>query len=342
MSRLEAKRALGYGPEVIVLLTIASPFKYTAPNCVSFLELVIPVLEALPQAILVAVGPGLDRSWEAARERTGGRIKPIGIRWDNELLYSAADIYLDSVPFSSITSVLEAGIQGTPVLGFMPPDSDLELLGPGAPGLDTTIDLAHEPESYRALLTELITNSELRCRKGEAVRTRILSHHAGENWRASGAACYAKVEQIAQRNCLVASTDTFAPTHLNVALSQLYKPWNIPQMTRNFIGTLPFRSRLRIACRLFAMGFPICYSNFFPPPLHGIVLRIARLAKASYGKILALNFRVRCAFTRSAPPIVSTAQQRTRIDTMPEPLSISRIALTQDRSMPKSADPSRD
>ena len=102
----EAKRneRLGYDSDVVLLLTIATPFKYSATGQIGFLDLVTPVLEEFPKAVLIAVGPDDEGAWQSAKIRTNGRIVALGKRWDNDLLYAAADIYLDSVPFSSITS----------------------------------------------------------------------------------------------------------------------------------------------------------------------------------------------------------------------------------------------
>ena len=56
----------------VLLVTIASAFKYEAPGQVGFLDLVLPVLEGAPQADLVAVGPDCEGAWKAASERSVG------------------------------------------------------------------------------------------------------------------------------------------------------------------------------------------------------------------------------------------------------------------------------
>src|SRR6185312_5840166 len=93
ISRSEAKRALGYELDRVLLLTIASPFKYSAPGQIGFLDLVTPVLTNMRNAVLLAVGPEAKGAWQAASSATEGRIAPLGTRWDNELLYAAADVY---------------------------------------------------------------------------------------------------------------------------------------------------------------------------------------------------------------------------------------------------------
>ncbi|MGJ0484004.1 MAG: hypothetical protein ACR65R_05645 [Methylomicrobium sp.] len=277
--RVDAKRMLGYDEDAIILLTIASPFKYSCPNEIGFLDLVLPVLTKLPKAILLAVGPEREGAWQLASTQTEGRIVPLGTQWENDLLYAAADIYLDSVPFSSITSVLEAGARGISLLGYSHPNPELALLGPDAPGLDNAMELANDVGTYRNLLTQLITDAEFRRRSGKRVQTQILSLHTGDKWVNIVHDFYTRAERSNDRGCLMGCNDTFATSALNLALMQLYSSWNIHQLIRNFIGSLPYRSRLSITWRLHLIGFGLCLSNLLPPPAHGLVLVVARWAK---------------------------------------------------------------
>ena len=75
-TKRDAKRALGYDPDRVMLLTIASRFKYSSPDQIGLLELVLPVLARFPRAILVAVGPKGRRrvaGREDTNKRKGGR-----------------------------------------------------------------------------------------------------------------------------------------------------------------------------------------------------------------------------------------------------------------------------
>lgn len=281
ITRSEAKRALGYTPDVVLLLTIASPFKYSAPGHIGFLDLVTPVLDKLPQAVLIAVGPGPQGPWTSASIKTNGRIIALGRRWDTDLLYAAADIYLDSVPFSSITSLLEAGSHGAPLLGLKPANSELELLGPGAPGLEETMELANDITSYRSLLTRLVRDEDFRHRSGLRVQEKILSLHTGSGWAGALRDVYAKVEHTTDRRCLIAKEDAFAIDGLNMALIQLYSsvPFRVRTLIREYIGTLPFSSRFSITVRLYLIGFDLCLLNLLPPPTDVIVHRTGRWLK---------------------------------------------------------------
>ncbi|MGD0745758.1 MAG: hypothetical protein ABSA45_11450 [Verrucomicrobiota bacterium] len=289
LTRVQAKRALGYEADTVLLLTIASPFKYSAPGRVSFLDLVTPVIAKLPQAALIAVGPEAKGAWRAASIQTGGRIVPLGTRWDNDLLYAAADVYLDSVPFSSTTSLLEAGIQGVPLLGYCLPEAELALLGPGAPGFEETMELANDAESYRASLTRLINDAEFRRQSGQRIQSQILSLHTGRNWIQAVNELYARVERTDGRGCLLGNNDAFEASALNVALVQLYGHVRTRKMIGKYIGALPYRSRLPITWRLHGKGFELCFLNLLPTPADVIVRRAGRWARKILRRFLRFS-----------------------------------------------------
>lgn len=289
VTREQAKRTLGYGPETTLLLTVASPFKYSSPGRVDFLDLVAPVMTKHPKAVLMAVGPEAKGAWQAAKLQTDGRIIPLGTRWDNDLLYAAADIYLDPVPFSSITSLLEAGSHGVPLLGYLLPEPEMALLGPGAPGLEGTMELATDPEAYRTLLARLITDTEFRRQKGQCVQAQILSLHTGKNWVHAVHDLYARVERAGDRGCLLGDSDVFEASPLTVALVQLYGRVHPRKMIGKYIGALPYRSRLPITWQLYRSGFDLCYLNLLPPPADVIARRTGRWMRKMMHQLLRLR-----------------------------------------------------
>lgn len=282
-TRAEAKAALGYDRNVVILLTIASPFKYSSPGRQGFLDLVIPVLSEMRQAVLIAVGPTPEGAWREANTRTEGRVVALGARFDNATLYAAADVYLDSVPFSSITSLLEAGSVGVPLLGLSPPEANLWLLGPGAPGLEGTMEMATDTDSYRHLLRHLIADEDYRTESGHRVRAQILSRHTGERWKAATQDIYARLSDAGERGCLSAAADAFVASSLNVALAQLYAQAEgqkaMRQLLWRFLRPLAYRTRVSIVWELYRKGFDLSIPNLLPFSLNLLARSLARLTR---------------------------------------------------------------
>ncbi len=277
--RATARRELGFEPNQVILLTIASPFKYESLGGPAFLDLVMPVMRRLPQAHLIAVGPEMSGAWHSASIDTNGRVRPIGTKWDNDLLYRAADVYLDSYPFSSITSLLEAGSQGVPLLSCRAPDPDLRLLGPGAPGLDNSIQMADGPEAYDRLLARLITDVEFRHECGERVRASILSSHCDKQWLAALNDIYRRLEKDCHEKALAAESDCFQMGVLDLTLARLYAAWErkgFPAEIGEALSHVPYLSRIVVLNRLRRRGFRPELLQFLPSRIAHALRRLTR------------------------------------------------------------------
>ena len=136
--RDRARRDLGLPQDVTVLVAMASAYKLERIDDVGFLDLMEPIVASRPDLVLVAVGPDDEGAWRAARERTGGRIRAIGVLSDTSTALAAGDVFLDGYPCSSLTAALEAAAVGMPVVSFQPPrpqaatyDIDEPALGDG-------------------------------------------------------------------------------------------------------------------------------------------------------------------------------------------------------------------
>lgn len=181
--RVEAKRRIGIDPEVIMLLCIAGAPKFRTIGGPNFVEVHVPVLLSCKNVVLVVIGPGKAEDWSAAIRQTGGRIKVLEPTEDTAMYYQAADIYVDSFPFTSITSLLEAGSFGTPLVSRFPFPEGSEILGSDAPGLDGCLLRANSLKEYRDALYRLVKNPAERQSLGEKTRQRIEGKHCGERWR---------------------------------------------------------------------------------------------------------------------------------------------------------------
>jgi hypothetical protein len=283
LSRADAKRALGYSNDDILLLTIASPFKYSTPARQDFLETVVPVLRELPNATLVAVGPAPEGAWNFANSDLDGRVIALGTRTDTALLYAAADVYLDPIPFSSVTSLLEAGCFELPLLGHISGESDMWLLGPGAPGLENAMEIATNTESYQSLLRRLVLDDGYRLASGKRTRAQILDLHTGEKWRAATEAIYERLHGMKDRGCLSSGPDLFNEGPLNVALAHLYDQVKSPNFMRQImwgaLRGLPYRVRARTVLEMYKKGFDLSFLNLLPTSINLLGRALVTLAR---------------------------------------------------------------
>lgn len=187
-TRGDAKHALGIDPAAPVFVTVASSHKFAPMDDVSFLALVEPVIARHPTATLLAVGAPATGAWEAAAARTGGRIRALGHQADPTPYFEAGDVYLDSYPLVSVTSLLEGALYGMPVVTYRP-----EELGPLASddrGIGAGLLSADSVPDYHALLRSLLADDVVRARLGGAAHAGVADLHTGDGWKGHLARLY--------------------------------------------------------------------------------------------------------------------------------------------------------
>lgn len=169
-----AKARLGLPTDARVMLTMASAHKYGQVGDHSFPLLVDQVLSAVPDAYLLAVGPSeSEAAWAALIERFGARVRVMGPTAETGLLLDATDLYLDSFPFGSPTSLFEAALHEIAPFSLREPgsgvltveDADVELPG------------ATDAESWVKEVVELLRNDEGRVTAGRRLALEIAEAH---------------------------------------------------------------------------------------------------------------------------------------------------------------------
>ncbi|GAA3579260.1 hypothetical protein GCM10022197_40930 [Microlunatus spumicola] len=184
VSREDAKRRLGLRPEQVVILTAADGSKYRPVSGPSLLQLVLPTIASHPKAVFLAAGPSPQGEWAEASDATDGRVRALGLLDDPFLVQQAADIYLDSFPFSSLTSLLEVGSLQTPVVTYAGHPEGCEVFGADTPEVDAHIHRPSSPHELSTTLCELLDDASLRETSGDAVRSSIAASHTGSGWKA--------------------------------------------------------------------------------------------------------------------------------------------------------------
>lgn len=178
--RLALRKELKIPQNAIVFLTIGTPKKYKTSPELNFLDTARQIIERLPEAYLIAVGPKKeDPEWIALHRTTQGRVIAIGIQGEVAGYLSAADVYLEGFPFGSLTALLEAGAALLPCVRApetcpLPFRSD----GLALDALPTPVDVA----AYIETALELGRNEGSRAALGRQMSDRIRNIHCDTNW----------------------------------------------------------------------------------------------------------------------------------------------------------------
>jgi glycosyltransferase involved in cell wall biosynthesis len=191
LSRIEAKRQLGIPEESVLLLSVARAIKYKTIDGISFADAHVALLKHYERAFLIIVGPGTTEDYSSAIQQTDGRVIAYPEREDTAVFYQAADIYVDSFPFISTTSLLEAGSYGVPLVSRFPYSDASGVLGADMPGLTGNLICTRDLAAYEKTLSHLIEDEEFRSSLGEATNKKIVETHTGSFWQKSLQEVYA-------------------------------------------------------------------------------------------------------------------------------------------------------
>jgi glycosyltransferase involved in cell wall biosynthesis len=278
LSRDEAKRQLGLDPDRIVLVTAADGTKYRPIRRPGFLDLVRPALERHPEAILIAAGPSATDEWLDAERETGGRVRALGLLPDVSVLQQAADVYLDSFPFSSLTSLLEAGSFETPAVTYRGHSEDCLVLGADTPGIDEVMLAPGNPAEFREVVERAITDPAWRLNNGRRMAEAIRETHTGPGWAATIASMYAlAAETDRSPSGGAASRETDELDHLvDAVMMRTGHSTGWPGALHENLGLLPPAARLAAAWRLARNGRRPAPRDLLPEWIQSHLGRLAR------------------------------------------------------------------
>lgn len=172
-AKSEARAALGIAEDAKVLLTVGDAYKYLTDGP-GIVEVLAPVLDADPDALLIAVGPQSDGMWASHPQVVAvGRVPSL------EGFWAAADVYLDSWPCSGATSAMEMAVRGVPVVQFCPDPEAERFYYPDEIGPPSR---CHTVETYRARIEALLVNPSLRAGLGRQLAIAARARHGKKGW----------------------------------------------------------------------------------------------------------------------------------------------------------------
>ncbi len=178
----QARKSLGIGKDELVLLSVARGAKYRSPEGPSYADRFIPVLKNHKNARLIVVGSGMPDDWQEATKATGGRISGLPEQADPWKYFEAADIYVDSYPFSSSTSLMEAAGYELPLVTLFTAPDDASLVGINHLGLIGGVIQARSTSDWEQAISRLLSDESLRKSQGAAARESVRIAQP-EEWR---------------------------------------------------------------------------------------------------------------------------------------------------------------
>lgn len=124
--RSSLRRAIGLDLESSVIVSMASAYKYTPVLEFDFPRMLGDIMQTdrRIQAMIIGVEPGARLGWDGLEKKFGGRIRLLGVIPYEQVgnYLRAADLYIDSFPYNSFTSMLDAVLVGKlPILSLRTP-----------------------------------------------------------------------------------------------------------------------------------------------------------------------------------------------------------------------------
>jgi hypothetical protein len=264
ITRGEARKLLGLSENTLVLLSIAAAHKYMATDCPHFVDALLPVLQGHPNAVLLVVGPEESKEWAEGVRRAQGRIKVLGKREDINVFYEAADVYLDSFPVGSLTSLLDAGVRGIPLVSYCP-HPQARVLCCDDPALSEAQIRVGDVNEFRERIGELLENCEHRLRQGELTKNSVLAVHDGKGWGAFVQDLYLRASHPHAVSEEQEGSDVPQASELDTLLARVYDSAGlargVPAIVRSHVGLLPFGVRTGLWRSMFGRdwrSFPGC------------------------------------------------------------------------------------
>eukprot|EP01041_Mallomonas_annulata_P011900 gene11900-24931_t len=206
VSKEESRKALRFKPEQIVLLTMSSSYKFN-PFTTTFLQILVEILKDNSNVVLVSVDA--PKRWKSYLKKnnvdSSQYILPIYAAGKLAIMYhAAADIHLDSFPFSSITSMLESILDGGVAISFCPWTSLSKLILCAETAdygniIDNTMPnpvlTCRTRDAYKNALSTLVQRPEL-LRSLQNLTTHSMRRHTGQGWATAMEAVFRKIKEL--------------------------------------------------------------------------------------------------------------------------------------------------
>lgn len=192
MNKAAARADLGIRSHEVVILSIASEYKYGQAASAHFLDALEPLLTRFSELRVLVVGPRSRGRWQLAADRFGERVQAVGQQTEIANYLAAADIYIDSYPFPSFTSAMQAAQNGLPTLGRGATHPDLAYLQLDDEAGGSAITWVAGDIGLVKTLAHWIEDPQARGEAGTAAAEAVRRLPRGEDWLRSIEQTYAR------------------------------------------------------------------------------------------------------------------------------------------------------
>ncbi|MFS0821570.1 hypothetical protein [Bacillus sp. 1P02SD] len=128
ITKEKARKALSINSDDFVIFSVASSYKYKPLHDGGLGEVLLPLVNRYSNLKALIVGPNhSEEYWKDLSKKSNGKIQALGIKPHVDYYYKASDLYLDSYPVSSLTSLLDAGKYSLPIFSLEKGSKGLDL-----------------------------------------------------------------------------------------------------------------------------------------------------------------------------------------------------------------------
>jgi glycosyltransferase involved in cell wall biosynthesis len=217
INRRVLRSRLGIPEDQAVILSVGRGLKYTVSDTHDFFEVATRILDIHRTAHLYVVGLSETDYIAARKAKPHDRVHLVGPVSNPRSYQLVADLYLEGMPFGSQTALLEAALNGVPVVRTYAPASPL--LAADDIALDGNVPVPSCADEYVELASAYLSSPDHSRAIGHALRKNVMATHTGDGWRSLCQALYDAASRLEHRiQPLPTAVPERTPTDLAIAV----------------------------------------------------------------------------------------------------------------------------
>lgn len=183
--RSAARERLGLPGTATVALTIASGYKCAKIGTLDFARHHAELAKQHSNFLHLVIGQSENPRWQRQTEASNNRLRAIAPTPAIIDYLRAADFYVDSYPLASVTSYLEAGAMGLPIVSFDPWRAQARVILAPEPVIRVGESKFLGRDQYDNAFHTLATDPAHRSSIGQSTAERIIARHGTNAWAAT-------------------------------------------------------------------------------------------------------------------------------------------------------------